>query len=170
LGEQQQQVGSTVEQQPTDIAHVTLGGPSAPVMPSFPARQPLHHTVVRRPTSGLVQHQPSTLGNTRRPVSAAAAAASQPVQLRRSHSAVRPATAACRQAGAFGQQGLLVQSGAAAAGGAVAAGALQRPGSSSSSSRRGGGLQGFERPLSAGSKHVWGTDAAMIAESFLAGS
>ncbi|WIA08826.1 hypothetical protein OEZ85_008248 [Tetradesmus obliquus] len=160
---QQRHVDKAAEQQSTEAAHVTLSGLSAPVMPSFPARQPLHHTVVRRPRSGLVQHQPGAAGATRRPASAAAAA-SQPAQLRQGNSPVRPATAACRHA--LGQQGLLLQP--SAAGGAAVGRALQRPGSSSS--RKGGGLQELERPLSAGSEHAWNADAAKIAGSFLAGS
>jgi ferredoxin len=141
------------------------------VMPRFPARQPLHHTVVRRPRSGIVQHQADTEGAPRRPASAAAG--SQSVQQHRSHSPARPATAASRQAGGLGQQQQQQQQqrllGQSFAAGSAIAGACQRPGSSNScSSRIGGGPAQVGRPPSAGSKHVWAADAASIAGSFLA--
>ncbi|KAF6259269.1 hypothetical protein COO60DRAFT_1022916 [Scenedesmus sp. NREL 46B-D3] len=168
--EQQQREARMSEQQPAEDAHATLGGPSAHVMPRFPARQPLHHTVVWRPRSGLVQQQAGTGGATRRPASAAAG--SQAVQLRCLQGLARPATAACRQAEALGQQQqpqLRLLDRSVAARTAVMTGA--RPGSSSSSSSiKGGGTLQAGRPLSAVSQHVWAADAAVIAGSFLASS
>jgi hypothetical protein len=177
--QQQQQIESTAHVQHTATAHVALGGLSAPVMPSFPARQPLHHTIVRRPRSGLEQQQQQqqqqqgtagAVSSTRRPASAAPAMSqSTSVQLQLGRSAVRPATAACPEVGALGQQQQGLRRRPATAAGPQVEGALRRPGSSSNN-RKSVGVRALDRPGCASSEHAWKLDASAIAASFLAKS